>query len=826
MGGEMLARNRQDVAAKCVGVVAVHGVAYVEVMLSRLEKGIVAVTLAKASDADALEGIEVVEVVEPAPGGGWLQRRFVPKNGDDLAMIAFTSGTTSSAKGVLLTHGNLADTVERLTALMELDGTVREYLGTPVHHAFGFGRCRTVLTLGGKAYVPSGGFSPTEIARMLERGEINALSMVPTLARLLFKHADLFSTCGPRMRWIEVGSQYMSREEKLRLRALFPNARIVHQYGLTEASRSTLVVVSEQDGPELESVGRPVGDGEVSIDSNGCIAIRGSHVAKTLLVDGHSVPATDAEGWFHTSDLGEIVDGYLYYRGRADDLVNCGGVKISPDELQRAIAAKLGIEAGLSVTKVPDPARGEGVLVALREDVGATDAEARAAAVEALLGVGVKIGTALHVMRFPEFPMTASGKVLRRGLTDAFVVAHPDLAGAQPPRVVALTDDDEADRSRRLEGARRIFERVFPGHTIGGDDTFVSLGGDSLTFVEVSIKLEALLGRLPRDWQNVPLSRLEAMRPTKSRLRLVDTALLLRAIGIVSVVIFHFTDDLDIGGATFMLLMLVGWNFARFQLQNVVATGSVRTILATTVKLVVPLFLVIATIQLRRGIFDRDTLLLIGNWSTSHTKSTDLWFLELMVQILLFLAAVLAIPAVRAQIAARPRAVAYTVLTATTVMAFVGPMLWNTDHLFDRVPHRMFWVLALGWTAVVATTRAEKLFLIGLSAGLPTLMWGVGDVAFYITHANLWMPFGAALLLFFERIPIPPPLPTLASWLGGSSMFVYLLHNQARNVFMRLTGVEDPTTHVIVGLIAGCVGWWAWENATRLARTAITRAVG
>ncbi|NHX27178.1 AMP-binding protein, partial [Escherichia coli] len=149
---------------------------------------------------------------------------------------------------------NITDTVARLNTAMELDDSVREYVGIPVTYSFGLGRIRAIAAAGGAFYLPER-FDPVEIREMLLAGEINAISAVPTLCRLILATPQVIGEAGRHVRWIEIGSQYMSGAEKAAMRDLFPNARIIQHYGLTEASRSTFLDVSAAPEDQLESVG-------------------------------------------------------------------------------------------------------------------------------------------------------------------------------------------------------------------------------------------------------------------------------------------------------------------------------------------------------------------------------------------------------------------------------------------------------------------------------------------------------------------------------------------------------------------------------------------
>ena len=403
-----------------VGIVAVNSPDFVATALSCLERGDVAVPLRRRDDERRIAVAGVQSVVAPNPGHGWLDVRHRPREDDAVAQILFTSGTEGEPKGVVLTHAALADVVARLNRVMGVDASIREYVGVPVYHSFGFGRCRAVAAAGGQAFVPERGFNPTEIAAMLERGEINALSAVPSLWRLLLASRAIFGEFRTGLRWAEIGSQAITRAELEALRALFPDAKIVEHYGLTEASRSTFLEVDAVPAEQLGSVGRPVGRVEVRIAADGRVLVRGPHVTHAIHVGGRVQDPRDADGWYATNDLGEIRDGLLYYLGRADDVINCGGVKLSPASLEARVRELLGTDAELAVCRIPNAVRGDGILVAVTPALAAADAAVAQATAAAAQEMGASAGGAIRVQRVPALPKTDTGKVQRRRLAEAW----------------------------------------------------------------------------------------------------------------------------------------------------------------------------------------------------------------------------------------------------------------------------------------------------------------------------------------------------------------------------------------------------------------------
>ncbi|WP_420142298.1 AMP-binding protein, partial [Sphingomonas sp.] len=420
-----------------------------------------------------LPGMAVTDRVTVRPGGGWFDERIALDDDPAPAQISFTSGTTGTPKPVLLSRRALSDVTRRLNAIMAIDDTIREYVGVPVTFSFGLGRARAIAVAGGRAYLPPNGFRPDEFASMLADGEVNALSAVPTLLRLLIQQRDLFVSCGAKLRWVEIGSQYMSADEKEAVRAMFPNARIVQHYGLTEASRSTFLVVSETSGTALESVGRPESPDAIRIDDEGRIVVRGPHVADGIMTETGVTPFADADGWLTTSDLGAIdADGYVYFKGRADHLLNVSGIKVPAELFEQRLAEAHGDAHAIAVAGRRDPLRGEAVMVAHLAGVDAARLRERARGIAAGFGLGA---ADVSLVEVPEIPRTETGKVRRQILTELYSDAAPTTSArpAVPAAGAAL--------SPREEEIAAIWRDVRGVPHIGRNETFFELGGDSLS---------------------------------------------------------------------------------------------------------------------------------------------------------------------------------------------------------------------------------------------------------------------------------------------------------------------------------------------------------
>ncbi|MBE9012786.1 AMP-binding protein, partial [Pseudanabaenaceae cyanobacterium LEGE 13415] len=738
-----------------LGIVSVNSTGYVEAMFNCLEAGEIAVPLKHGEDHDRISAAQVDRVLTPQSGGAWMTRIFQGSNSSETAIVSFTSGTEGKPKGVLLSHQNLSDVVTRLNRLMQVDDTISEYIGVPVYHSFGFGRCRAIASAGGRFFIPESGFNPAEIGAMLRKGEINAISAVPSLWRVLLSNTDLIGNAGQQVRWIEIGSQYMSRQEKEALKALFPEARIVQHYGLTEASRSTLLEIHHTEGDALESVGSAIGQVEVKLTESGQIAIRGNHVARAYLIEGEEVPIQDENGWLITKDLGSLEHGKLYYKGRADDVINCGGLKIQPEALETKLFSQIGYHSGIAICRKPDPLRGDGFLVAVTPDVSIDKSELREAVSQATQAFGVNAGNSIAVVEVDQLPKTATGKIQRRQLAEWYTQQNPE----QPT---------EAATDRKSIAA--TFCRVLNLRQVHPEDTFITLGGDSLSYVQLAMEFERHLGYLPPGWERLSIAQLEQLSPKHDRFSPIETNIILRALAITVVVADH-AYLMDFAGGAFLLLMIAGANLARFQSEALFKGRVIQPIFSLLKNLVTPYLIISIAYQLWKREFNPGVLLLVSNFVDPEVTSIfPIWFINLLVQVIIGFSVLFVVKPVRKFAAISPWEFGITTLMFGVIAKVGISSIWNTTYLYDRVPHMLFWIFALGWTIQFAKTNQQKV-------ATTTILWAIVPILVALNHTYaIWMLVGGTLLLWLPMVSIPQILKSPLQIIGAATFHIYLFH--------------------------------------------------
>lgn len=754
--------------------------------------------LVSLSDEDAArehDGITIEQCIVPEEGGGWFSERHALIHDDLPAQITYTSGTEGKPKGIVLSYANLADAAERIISQMNLTSDVREYVGVPVTHSFGMARMRVVSAVGGCAYLPSRGFDPLELSRMLEAGEVNSLSAVPTLLRILLQRPEVIARAGKKLRWMEIGSQYMTAAEKRSIRELFPNALIVQHYGLTEASRSTFLKISDAPEQLLESVGCAVGNTEVSISPSGCVQVRGPHVAKWRLEGDHLEALAGPDGWLQTSDMGHINDGYLFFDGRADDQINCGGVKINPDRLEAQISRLLQRGERVVVTKSPDKLRGEGVLV-VAESTDLDVAELRRASAKALETLGLEVGDALHARVVPSIPQTATGKPLRRVLTEQFVVESA-LANKALEAVHSVDP--------RAGDVLEFFQGFFPGQDVDSNASFEALGGDSLGYIQFSMAFEQRFGPLPSRWESLTVEQLQSsiLPASKKSYPRLEAATLTRAFFMICIVALHLDTFVysNNWGAAYFLFMLAGYSLMRFQWPEISRTGKVTTILGTVARIAIPTVLVISVIQLWAHEVEVKPLLLISNlFDPSEYHVAYFYFAEMYIQLLLLIAALLSFATVRASFQKRPLASATVLIVFAVTLSYVAELIWDTNYLYHRTPIWYLWTVACGMLIASASMRplATRLMVMVIVTVAVQMHHGFTSATYYICG-------GCALLLFWPEISVPAPVKRFVGEIAGASMFIYLSHYQAQSIVSRLFHGPKPWIALITALVVGII---------------------
>lgn len=352
------------------------------------------------------------KVDEPQPG--------------DIALILHTSGTTGRPKAVPLTHENLTSTMRNIVDTYKLSTSDRTLLVMPLFHVHGL-LCALLAPLqsGGSLIIPTK-FSAGQFWKDFIDYKANWYTAVPTIHQILLRNPP--PSPRPEIRFIRSCSSALAPTIFHQLEKTF-GAPVVEAYAMTEASHQMTSNALPPDKRKAGTVGRGFGV-EVKIlneqgkilaqGEEGEICARGANVTKGYLNnDKANRESFTKEGYFRTGDQGKIdPDGYVIITGRIKELINRGGEKIAPAEIDDVLLQHPAVQEAVAFA-VPDEMYGQEVnaAIVLKEGKKADQKELQSF----VLGKMAKFKVP-KVMYFTDnMPKTATGKIQRRVMVDIFV---------------------------------------------------------------------------------------------------------------------------------------------------------------------------------------------------------------------------------------------------------------------------------------------------------------------------------------------------------------------------------------------------------------------
>ncbi len=718
----------------------------------------------------------------------------------ELALLLPTSGSTGAAKLVRLSHDNLDSNAESIAQALSIRADDRAVLSLPMHYCYGLSVIHSHLARGAALVLTDLSVVDPCFWTLFDEAAATTLPAVPHTFDLL-ERSGFIQREHPSLRSVTSAGGRLAPELVSRWGALGRSRGwdLFVMYGQTEATARMSVLPPDLLADHPGSVGRPVPGGAFRIDPLGeleCGLGELVYTGPNVMLGYAEHPEDLARGRdvheLRTGDLARLdPDGLVEVVGRRSRFTKVVGLRIDLDEVERdlheagwaAHCVDLGDALGILVDR-PDSASEVARAVSRRH--------------------GIPEGSAV-VLDGQEAPRLPTGKPDYPGMTE-LLGTHRD----QPPPPAPEPDELLDPTEQVVALYRSLVSPEATRHT-----SFVDLGGDSLSYVEVSVRLEALLHDLPQGWHvRSPgaLVQVAPLRAAPSRWHRLDTTVLVRALAILLILANHTHLSFVPGGAH-TLLALVGFNVARFQLTGRPRRDRVRGVLRSVGRIVLPSGAWIAVVALVAGTYDwRNVLMLnqvLGDWS-AWSDHWHYWFVEAVTSLLLGTAALMTIPAVDRWERRWPFAFPLA-LVAVGLLSRYAVVVPDAGPYRGANAYVLIWLFATGWAAARATTTRQRL----LVSCVPVL-----------TVPGFWpsMPgreatvvLGILALIWFRTVPVPRWAGRAVGTVASASLFVYLTHFV---VYPHIMAVSSPLA-MAASLAVGIAYWRLWTAAGNRTRSAL-----
>ncbi|GMU70839.1 MAG: hypothetical protein AMXMBFR42_03060 [Burkholderiales bacterium] len=445
----------------------------------------------------------------PTTGGSATGRGRV--HADDVALWLHTSGTTARPKKVPLTQSNLVASAEAMIASVALTSSDRCLHVLPMFHIGGIVDVLMAPLMAGGTVVCTSGFSVPEFFLGLEVARPTWTQAVPTMLRELVDAAPEHRGAIARrpLRFIRSVSAALPVDLLKEVQGAF-GAPVVEIYGMTE----TAGVIASNPFPsgmrKPGSVGVAAGPEVAVVDERGVpvptgqrgeVVVRGRSVMRGYADDEATNAASWFGDWFRTGDEGTLdADGFLYLTGRIKEIINRGGEKISPREVDEVLLSHPAV-AEAATFAIPHPSLGEEVATVVVLKPGSNVSKTALTEHVGSRLAYFKVPRVVHFLQ--AIPKTAGGKLQRNRLAETLGLRD---ATAEAPRAAYV-----APRTPFAAELARLWEATLGVERVGLDDDFFALGGDSL-------KAASFVNQIQHQWHETVYVTAVFDAPTLARL--------------------------------------------------------------------------------------------------------------------------------------------------------------------------------------------------------------------------------------------------------------------------------------------------------------------
>jgi acyl-CoA synthetase (AMP-forming)/AMP-acid ligase II/acyl carrier protein len=416
-----------------------------------------------------------------------------PAQGDDIALLLHTSGTTSQPKIVPLSHQNVTISARNIQQTLRLSPVDRCLNIMPLFHIHGLMAAVLASIASGASLVCMPGFYAPRFFEWLDAFQPTWYTAVPTmhqgiLARAVENQVILEKV---NLRFIRSSSSRLAPQIMADLERVF-KIPVVEAYGMTEASHQMTCnplppftrksgSVGPAAGPEVAIMAEN-GSELLPVNTTGEIVIKGENVTKGYLNNPEANQKSFTNGWFRTGDQGyKDEDGYLFITGRLKEIINRGGEKISPREIDEILLSHPAVSQALTFT-IPDEKLGEEIAAAVvLHDPALTERELRQYAAKHLAQFKIP----RRIVFLDEIPKGPTGKLQRIGLAKKL--------GFDETAKIPKTKEFVAPRTSVESILAELWCEVLGIDEVSVAQGFLELGGDSMMASQLISRIQQWL---------------------------------------------------------------------------------------------------------------------------------------------------------------------------------------------------------------------------------------------------------------------------------------------------------------------------------------------
>lgn len=743
---------------------------------------------------------------------GWELTLEQPAGGlhNDLALALSTSGTTGSAKLVRLSGRALSSNANAIVQYLGIEVTDRAITSLPLYYSYGLSVVNSHLAAGATLLLTDRSVVEGAFWDYFEREGGTSFAGVPHSYDLL-ERGNVLERDLPTLKTLTQagGKMPVAAIKLISSWAQKRGVRFFLMYGQTEATARMAYLPPEHLADSADCIGKAIPGGVLTlIDEDGAIirdvgrtgelVYRGPNVMMGYATSRGDLAAGSQIDALHTGDLAQWTKGgLLQIVGRISRFIKPFGLRVDLDEVE-ATLREWGIAAFVAGAE-------DIVAIAYR---GGPDPER----LVEMLAARFKLPASLFELELVEaLPMLRSGKP-----------DYPAILRAARSRQ-ALKKDEANDESLAASFAAILRRPINPAR-----DSFNTLEGDSLSYVSVAMEIDRRLGHLPDRWEEMTIGELDLLagarpRVAQSWFKRFDSEIVLRGLALVAVVLAHTGLSNFAGGARAMLV-LAGYNLARFQYTHLKIGESWPVVSRFLRRVVLPYYAIVVAYSLFRKDPGWPSFLLISNFfGRPDSMLETYWFIEALLHCTVVFAVLFLLPPVRRFATTSPLGFGITVLGAAWVVRIAAYQAFHHNHLRNLSTDTVLPWFVFGWIVFFSRNLRDRLVACGVAVTMAATNAGFLGTQLVSTWAmpvglfhGSWVLAVTVLLLFAPRIPLPRPIGAALSAIASAGFIIYLTHMLPVYVVSR-TLHWNPFLALVAALVFAFSLAWCSEQLHRSA---------